>query len=294
MEPNKLLLCQPSTKLDEQWSVLYEGAFPVGEREPTDKLARLIEEGKLLYHRTTNEEGVLLCFTMVTLAPSFSFLAYMATNPQIRSGGVGTKHLQRLIEVLKERYPHHLGLFLEIEATAPKSEILTSEEQTNRLRRRKFYEQRIGARVLCQDVPYLTPRFGNENGKEWEGELLAIEFSEILCQEDVVRVICEIYERFYLLPPGHALVTRVIQAFKDAKHTCETPPGHKPHPAPVSPPQPAPIVEPAPVAVPQPDPLPQPQPQPAPESVRPTFFLWRWAQAVYAFLCGLLRKSFTG
>ena len=112
-------LCEPSSTLDASWLKLYEGAFPKGEREPVDKLERMVHDGRMLYHRTLDDTGELLCFTLVTLGKDFSFLAYMATNPNRRSGGIGSKHLSRLIEVLKLQYPHHSGLFLEIEAEAP-------------------------------------------------------------------------------------------------------------------------------------------------------------------------------
>lgn len=291
MELKDLLLCQSSNELDEQWRILYEEAFPAGEREPADKLSRLIEEGKLLYHRTVNEQGDLLCFTMVTLAPSFSFLAYMASNPRMRSGGVGTKHLKRLLELLRARYPHHLGVFLEIEATAPTLETLTDEERVSRLRRRKFYEDRIGARVLCQDVPYLTPRYGNEKTKEWEGELLCIEFGDPICQSELTRVICEIYERFYLLPPDHALVKRVVTAFANCKHTCD-----------VAKPKAPTRVEPPTTDVRERGETPSPNPKagtndpvpPAPVSPPPTCFLCRLFNAFVAFFWSLLRGFHPG
>lgn len=218
-------LCEPTAMFDEAWRRVYEGAFPAEEREPEDKLTKLMEEGKLLYHRTSDANGDLLCFTMVSLAAEFSFLAYMATDPTKRSGGWGSKHLKRLLELLKEQYPGHLGLFFEIEATKPSAVTLSEEELKLRERRFVFY-QRLGARRMCQDLVYLTPSKSAgahdwEHGKEWEGELLAIEFGQRVSTEALERVMREIYQRFYGRGPQDALVVKVLSQLENCKsRTC--------------------------------------------------------------------------
>jgi GNAT superfamily N-acetyltransferase len=217
MESTKIRLCEPCTVLCDEWKRLYEGAFPLGEREPAEKLSRMIGEGRMLYHRTLDEQGNLLCFTMVTLASDFSFLAYMATDPERRSGGIGSKHLKRLVELLKEQYPSHHGLFLEIEAPDPATIVITEEERTIRQRRLSFY-QRFGARIVCEQAVYLTPSF-SQPGKEWEGDLLAIEFGPPVCKHTVAHVIREIYSRFYQLPPQHSLVQKVLSNFEQCDGT---------------------------------------------------------------------------
>src|SRR5438128_307001 len=146
--PADIRLCEASTTLDEAWRKLYQNAFPKeAEREPEDKLTRLLESGNMLLHRTLNKEDELVCFTLVSLAPDFSFLAYMATDATKRSGGYGSKHLKRLLELLKEKYPSHLGLFLEIEATRPTTVTLSEDEKKLRDRRYAFY-QRLGGKRL--------------------------------------------------------------------------------------------------------------------------------------------------
>lgn len=219
MESPMIRLCEPCTVLDDAWKRLYEGAFPAGEREPADKLQRLVNEGKMLVHRTLDDQGNMLCFTMVTLASNFSFLAYMATDPVRRSGGIGSKHLKRLVELLREQFPTHLGLFLEIEATDPDTIQISEEEKTIRKRRLSFYE-RAGARVVCEQAIYLTPSF-SQPGVTWEGELLAIEFGEPVCKHNVAGVIREIYSRFYQLPPSHPLVRKVLSEFLQCTEHCE-------------------------------------------------------------------------
>ena len=219
MNPSSTLrLCEPAPKLDASWQELYEGAFPKGEREPVDKLERMVSDGRILYHRTLDETGVLLCFTLVTLGKDFSFLAYMATNPARRSGGIGSKHLSRLIELLKVQYPHHSGLFLEIEATCPRNISLSSEDLALRTRRKVFYE-RVGARVMCEQGIYLTPSY-TDRDKEWEGELLGIEFAGRLCQDTLSRVMRSIYHQMYQLPPDHPMVAKVLKHYDECAVGC--------------------------------------------------------------------------
>lgn len=207
-------LCEPSTTLCESWRQLYQGAFPANEREPESKLQQLIDTGKLLLHKTLNAEGDLVCFTMVSLADDFSFLAYMATNPAKRSGGWGTKHLLHLIEILKQRFPQHIGLYLEIEATEPQTITLTAAEDIERKRRLAFYVNKVGARRVCTESLYLTPS-KTESGKEWEGELLCIDFGNVHPDNrTLLRVIREIHVRFYQLSPCDPLVNKVVDSFK--------------------------------------------------------------------------------
>jgi hypothetical protein len=218
MQPENIRLCEPSSVLDDAWRRLYEAAFPEGERESESNLTKRLEEGKLLYHRTLNEQGDLLGFTMISLASNFSFLAYMATDATRRSSGIGTKHLKRLIELLKEQYPDHLGLFLEIEATDPDTIEITEDEKTTRKRRLNFYT-RLGARVVCEQAVYLTPSY-SQPGKYWEGELLCIDFSDRVCKHQVASVIREIYARFYMLPRNHELVRKVLTEFQQCNGDC--------------------------------------------------------------------------
>src|SRR6185437_10820052 len=96
MTNDNIRLCEPTSTLDAEILRLYEGAFPAAERESVERLSELLSKGKQLCHRTLNDKGELLCFTIVTLGEDFNFLAYMATDPTRRSSGIGSKHLARL------------------------------------------------------------------------------------------------------------------------------------------------------------------------------------------------------
>jgi|GEM_PF-2469448 len=226
MESNKDLskLCELSTTLDDAWRELYQGAFPEEEREPEDKLLALLKNGKLLLHKSIAVDGTLVCFTMVSIAPDFSFLAYMATNPNKRSGGYGSRHLKRLIEVLKAQFPMHIGMFLEIEATDPETILLSEAEQSIRRRRYAFYE-RAGAREMCADSVYVTPS-KTDKSKEWEGELMVFEFGKPVCSHTLVRVVSEIYQRFYCLGLTDPLVQKVLTNFRNCPVHATSAPGN--------------------------------------------------------------------
>ncbi len=114
-----------------------------------------------------------------------------------------------------------MGLFLEIEATDPDTIEITDEERVVRKRRLSFYE-RAGARVMCEQAIYLTPSY-TQVGKEWEGELLAIEFGKPVCKHTISQVILEIYSRFYHLPPHNAMVQKVLAHFLVCDVQCEHP-----------------------------------------------------------------------
>jgi hypothetical protein len=213
MTTANIRLCEPCPMLDSDVVRLYKQSFPAQEREPLERLNKLLSEGKLVCHCTLDEQNRLLCFTLVSLAEYFAFLAYMATDPATRSSGIGTQHIKRLIALLKSQFPHHIGLFLEIEATAPAIEVLSDEDRRTRLRRRAFYE-RAGARVLCQKG-YIALNFSDPQ-KEWEAELLAFEFGQPVNVLKLLCVIRDIYQRFYQIPEDDQLVLRVVENCKAA------------------------------------------------------------------------------
>lgn len=218
---NTVRLCEPSTTLEQDWRTIYETAFPAGEREPESRLQQLINDGKLLYHKTIGKNGELLCFSMVSLLSNFSFLAYIATDPNSRSGGYGSKHMKALLDLLKKSYPTHLGLFLEIESTNPKKSQLSPEEKTIRQRRLGFYK-RLGSKRLCRSMNYRAPSHSGD-GSEHEFDLLFFNFADKpLTHAEKAGVVTEIYERLYGLDKGHALVQQVSSAALACTHPqCE-------------------------------------------------------------------------
>lgn len=213
--PAGVRICEASARLENDWREVYATAFPMNEREPEEKLQELIDTGRLLYHKTVGAEGELLCFSLVSLASKFSFLAYIATDPRQRSGGYGSKHMRALIDLLKQDYPHHVGLLLEIESTNPRMLQISGEELNVRCRRLSFY-QKLGSEFFCPGMRYLSPSLQGE-AAEHELEVLLFNFSDAPILHDCKSgIVAEIYERFYALAADHPLVASVMKSL----HSC--------------------------------------------------------------------------
>ncbi len=198
-------LCQTSTGQEDDWTKLYETAFPADERSPIEDLRKLIASGSMLLHKTVNKSDELLCFSLVNVMSNFALLAYIATDTTKRSSGVGSKHMKQLIQTLRAQYPTFTALFLEIEST--KEAGLDAETLKMRTRRLSFY-QRLGAKRLKQK--YGMPSYAKKGSKA-AGELLWIELSNsCVFEADLPNVITEIFQKGYGLPSTDANVQAII------------------------------------------------------------------------------------
>ncbi len=221
MDNSTELLCLPGTGQEQDWKNLYQSTFPKDEK--ADELGKLICAGTMGLHRTVNKAGELLCFSLIFPCSDFVLLSYLATDPTKRSGGYGSKHMKKLIELLKAQYPNHLGLFLEIEST--KESGLDAATLKTRQRRLDFY-QRLQAKRLCKN--YMTFSLGNMSLPPSPGELLWIEWGgKVIDDAAVARVIKEIYEKGYNLPANHPVVVQVLSQFSNSSagtaSTCPVP-----------------------------------------------------------------------
>ncbi len=212
-----VLLCELSSVLDDSWRALYTSAFPESEREPEEKLQQLIDEGRLLLHKTIGKKGELLCFSMVSLASNFAFLAYIAVDPNQRSGGYGSKHMRALIERLKNDYPEHLGMVLEIESTHPRHSELSQDETAIRARRFGFYK-RLGFKRLCRSMEYIVPNRTGEGVQELDVLFLAY-LAPAVDHVYKCMVVEEILQRFYLMDAQDTLLTKVLSSICSCSHS---------------------------------------------------------------------------
>ncbi|HEY9712636.1 MAG TPA: hypothetical protein V6C72_04155 [Chroococcales cyanobacterium] len=209
MEPSRL--CEVSLGQEDDWVQLYKTAFPADERHPVDSLRQRMASGSVLLHKTVNSKNELLCFSIVYLLSDFVLLSYIATDSTRRSSGVGSKHMNKLVELIRAAYPARKAMFLEIESTKEKN--LDAETLRARVRRLAFYE-RLGARR--SDKPYLMPSYGATTGTQAakEGELLWIELQAgCITNEMLPRFLEEIYTRGYGVSADHPLVKKVLAAF---------------------------------------------------------------------------------
>lgn len=225
MATDSLILCQLSQGLETDWIRLYESAFPADERMSTDEIRILISHGRLFLHRTLNKEGDLLCFSLVYPISDFVLLSYIATDASKRSGGVGSKHVMRLMEILKTNYPNHLGMFLEIESTRESG--LDAATSKARQRRLSFY-QRLGAKRMCKDGYLLPSQSPGQSPRQ--GELLWYEFGrQVVSHRILPRIVREIYEKAYFLAANDPLIKKVLdrldeQANPDEPGGCDNSP----------------------------------------------------------------------
>ncbi|HEY9732292.1 MAG TPA: hypothetical protein V6C89_10290 [Drouetiella sp.] len=198
-------ICQISTGQEDDWTKLYETAFPADERSPVDELRKLIAGGSMLLHKTVNKNDELLCFSLVNVMSNFALLAYIATDTTKRSGGFGSKHMKQLIQTLRAQYPSFTALFLEIEST--KEAGLDAATHKLRTRRLGFY-QRLGAKRLKQK--YGMPSYAKKGSKA-AGELLWIELANgCVFEADLPNVITEIFQKGYGLPTNDPNVVAII------------------------------------------------------------------------------------
>jgi len=173
------------------------------------EIRTLLASGHMLLHKTTDAQGSLQCFSLVTTLSNFLLLAYIATDQTKRSTGVGSMHMKALIDLLKKAYPQHLGLFLEIESTLENN--LTSAEETTRKRRLAFYEKLQCKRLLGREyqlpsyIPGTPPR---------EGELLWFEFGRAADSDPTLQaVIAEIYTKAYFVTTTDPSYVKVVGQF---------------------------------------------------------------------------------
>lgn len=209
-----LNLCQVSTGQEQDWKDLYNTSFPADERTPLDELQRLLDAGSILLHRTTNKTGELLCFSIVYPMSNFALLSYIASDATKRSSGIGSKHMKRLLEILKSKYPEFLGLVLEIESTRQQG--LEAADKTARQRRLAFY-QRLGAKRLCRT--YVWPSYSLK-GTYRLAELMWFDFDPATIDDPhLPGIITELYTKGYGAQPDDPILELVVHQFKCSDKT---------------------------------------------------------------------------
>lgn len=203
MAGNDIIYCQKSSFTDTDWEKIYEVAFRPDQRTPLNQLHDGLRSGQMFLHRSSTTDG-LLCFSVTNILPTVALLAYLATDPNKRSSGIGSKHMKSLIAQIKADNPNLLGMFAEIESTREKG--ISEDEKKHRRRRLQFY-QRLGFKRYKS--VYTIPSYDTTVPDE-EGELIWLEFNtgNIGCDK-LADVIKEIYVKAYLLKDDDIRVTNV-------------------------------------------------------------------------------------
>lgn len=170
LHPESVKLQQEMTIKDDVRK-LYEKAFPIEERQPTEEVAQLIAENKILLHTTRDAQDNLIGYSFVSVhdkastlshfanenPPQFAHLDFLAVEDAMRSHGAGTLHMRRLIDELKTTRPDFKALTLEMED--PLAAGLSADVKADRMFRSKFYE-RLGAKNELPGKDVLDPATG--------------------------------------------------------------------------------------------------------------------------------------
>ncbi|MBU6452568.1 MAG: hypothetical protein KGS72_12355 [Cyanobacteria bacterium REEB67] len=212
-------LCVPSAGVEEDWKNLYEASFPEDERMPVDLCRSMLAAGNIFLHKSTAADSSLHCFSLVTPMSNFLLLAYIATDQTKRSSGIGSKHMNALIDLLKKSHPNHLGLFLEIESTLEPN--LSIADASARKRRLAFYE-RLGCQRLV-GKSYLLPSYSPGLAAR-HGELLWFDFAALAGNDATLQaVIAEIYTVGYGISTSDPSYVKVVGQFAATSALPEVP-----------------------------------------------------------------------
>ena len=126
---------------------VYSVSFPVHERRDEGTIERRVREGFYRMHIGRLDGRVVFLALIHELAGTdFALFDYMATEPSLRSRGIGAAFLRAMAEDLKKSGKH---LILEVEDPA------SGENREERARRLKLF-RREGAREM-KGVRYLMP-----------------------------------------------------------------------------------------------------------------------------------------
>lgn len=107
---------------------LYRQAFPPAERKPFSRIRSTVKAGKCDLW-TILDDGRFAGFASTVNGPQQVMLDYLATLPNLRGAGIGTRALRLFLA----QYPGK-GVFVEIE-----SPFADAEDRDLRLRRKAFY-----------------------------------------------------------------------------------------------------------------------------------------------------------
>ncbi|MBX9668555.1 MAG: hypothetical protein K2X93_13100 [Candidatus Obscuribacterales bacterium] len=203
MAANDTIYCQKSSATETDWEKIYEVAFRPDQRTPLNQLQDGVRSGQMLLHRSYNKDG-LLCFSVTNILPSIGLLAYLATDPNKQSSGIGSRHMKSLIAQVKADNPQLIGMLAEIESTREKG--IDEDTKKHRKRRLAFYH-RLGFKRYKS--LYTIPSY-EANVPDEEGELIWLEFKPgtIDCKK-LLELIKEIYVKAYLLKEDDARVTGI-------------------------------------------------------------------------------------
>ncbi|HEY9713323.1 MAG TPA: hypothetical protein V6C72_07625 [Chroococcales cyanobacterium] len=232
------------------WVKIYNEAFPPNESEPVADIRQRIADGDTHLFVTRDMNGNVASFSLFDDAAPIAradgehpllLNSYNATRSDLRSQGIGSKHIPTALENLNAERPGSLVAF-EIDHTGlqkiPTLETLTDalktgdysklgplnpdveltpEEFKTNLSRLKFYlqlEQKTGGALNVQvaDVDYQMPDLEELTNPSVPAHLLVYRNAETpaLDNGEISQVLKGVYEHAYELEPDNPLIARVL------------------------------------------------------------------------------------
>lgn len=121
----------PGSRSCREVKKLYEAAFPPEERYPFLRMLLMSILNPNVDLLAYEQEGAFCGFTMTASSGKYLYINFIAVNPELRSGGIGSG----ILELLKERFPDQ-ALLVDVETPA-----VGTENYDQRLSRLSFYER---------------------------------------------------------------------------------------------------------------------------------------------------------
>lgn len=137
-----MLFCRVSHEQEHDWLALFEKSVATDARMPSEAVRKHLKTGSMHLHKTSDANGQLLCFSMVTFFGDFAYLNHLVEDDSKRSLRAASKHVKHLLDALKESHPALAGLIVGLEMSD-----LSHQGRMIRQRRLAFF-RRLGARRL--------------------------------------------------------------------------------------------------------------------------------------------------
>src|SRR5437763_1950059 len=97
----ELHVCKDGDGENEGWVHVYTSSFPGGQRQSVEQIRELIKAGTMELDETRDQDDQVLCMTLTEvfggISPRFLLACYTATQPSLRSLGIGSIHRRRLV-----------------------------------------------------------------------------------------------------------------------------------------------------------------------------------------------------
>lgn len=143
-------LCVETDGSGEDWARIYEGMLSEDEIFPVEGYRVEFADGDARIWET-EQDGETICFSIVDVIDErHLLLAYLGTRENLRSRGIGSRHLAKLLDTLKMEYSGVDAIFVDIEDARQPG--IDEEDRAHRQKRERFW-RKVG-------------------GQFWEGSLL--------------------------------------------------------------------------------------------------------------------------